>query len=501
MNASKKLRRIAAFVLQAVMAACQPAHGADDATDGVRDIGPDLRQADARAAEAASGWRLDPLRTRPQVLDAGAVLPGDRGAYACTSAAPAASPLLLADAIDLALCNSPLVHGAWAAIKIQAAAVGTARAAYLPTVYAGLSRSNDRTRYSGTGYPATVDVGNSANLGVSWRLFDFGGRAADRASAGALLNAAIASHDAALQKALEVVVGAYFDAQSTKSAYDAKIEDESLARATLDAATRREQRGAGSQSEILQASASLAKASLERSRANGDYRKALAMLVYALGLPPATSVRLADDLVDDSRGLVQELAQWISLAESSHPAIAAARAQLDAVRDKVAATEAEGWPTLDASFNVYRNGRPTQGLSVVQTTERVIGVTLTIPLFDGYAHHYKVRDAQARVEQKQADVDDQEHQVLLDVLKAHADAVSALDNLNLSQDLLTASSEALNSVRRKYERGASDILDMLSVQAALADARQQRVRCLAEWRSARLRLMAAAGVLGREGIR
>jgi outer membrane protein len=32
---------------------------------------------------------------------------------------------------------------------------------------------------------------------------------------------------------------------------------------------------------------------------------------------------------------------------------------------------------------------------------------------------------------------------------------------------------------------------------ALSDAQQQRIQCQAEWRSARLRLLAATGVLGR----
>jgi outer membrane protein len=499
MNARAPLR-IARFILQGVLAACGPAFAADGATGFVQGDGVALPQTDTHATAAIAAWTEDPLRTRPGVLDSGATLPGDRSPYPCGPDARVDNPLYLADAIDLALCNSPLVRSAWAAIKVQSAAVGEARAAYLPTVSAGLSRTSDRTRYPGLGVPATVDVGNSSNLGVSWRLFDFGGRAANRDSAEKMLDAAIASHDAALQKALEVVIGAYFDAQSTKSAYDAKLEGESLARETLETATHRESHGAGSRSETLQASASLSKASLDRSRANGDHRKALSMLVYALGLPPGTSVSLAPDLADNSRDLGQELAQWISQAQSSHPAIVAAKAQLDATRDKVAATEAEGLPTLDASFNIYRNGRPTQGLPTIQTTERVVGLTLTIPLFDGFSHKYKVRGAQAQVEQKEADVQDLEHQLLLDVLKAHADAVSALDNLDLSQGLLTASLDALDSVRRKYDRGAADILEMLSVQASLADARQQRVHCLAEWRSARLRLMAAAGVLGHAGV-
>ena len=501
MNA-RRLHTALLVAIQGIVLTCAPAFGADTAPSFIRGDGlqPEL-PGDPRAAAAIAAFDRDPLRTRPAILDSGPTLPRDATPYPCASAASMDHPLYLAEAIDIALCNSPLVRSAWAAIKVQSAAVGQARAAYLPTVSAGLNRSNDRTVYPGLSVPPTVDVGNSSNLGVSWRLFDFGGRAADRDSAEKLLDAAVASHDAALQKALEMVIGAYFDAQSTQAAYDAKLEGEMLSRETLETAKRRETRGAGSQSETLQAATSLAKASLDRSRARGDHQKALAMLVYALGLPTGTSVALASDLADNSRDLGQELADWIHQAQTSHPAIVAAAAQLGAARDKVTATESEGLPTLDASFNYYRNGRPTQGLPTVQTTERVLGLTLTIPLFDGFAHRYKVRGAEAEVEQKRADVEDLEHQVLLDVLKAHADAVSALDNLDVSQNLLAAALGALESVRRKYDRGAADILEMLSVQSALADARQQRIRCLAEWRSARLRLMAAAGVLGHAGLR
>ncbi|MNF13342.1 hypothetical protein D3C80_2151500 [compost metagenome] len=55
-------------------------------------------------------------------------------------------------------------------------------------------------------------------------------------------------------------------------------------------------------------------------------------------------------------------------------------------------------------------------------------------------------------------------------------------------------------MQRKFGRGAADILEMLNTQSALLEAQQERIRCQAEWRSARLRLLASAGVLGREAI-
>ena len=121
---------------------------------------------------------------------------------------------------------------------------------------------------------------------------------------------------------------------------------------------------------------------------------------------------------------------------------------------------------------------------------------MTIPLFEGFARTYKVRGAQAQAEQKEADLEDTQRQVLMDVVKAHADAVASLDNLDASQRLLSAAQASLATMQRQYDKGAADVLQILTAQTALSDAQQERIRCLADWRSARLRLLAAVGDRG-----
>jgi outer membrane protein len=84
----------------------------------------------------------------------------------------------------------------------------------------------------------------------------------------------------------------------------------------------------------------------------------------------------------------------------------------------------------------------------------------------------------------------------MEVVKAHADARAALNNLASSDALLSTAKASLESSQRRYDKGAADILEILNVQKAVADAEQERIRCVAEWRAARLRLMAEAGLLG-----
>jgi len=452
----------------------------------------------------------DPLLARPPQLDRATVLPGDTQAASCAADMhdhlDNGQPLSLSVAVDLALCQHPEVQGAWAAIKIQAAQAGAARAAYLPAVNMGMSRSRQKIAYPESHSSGNSDrISDSRYLTLTWRLLDFGTRAANRRAADASLEAALASHDAVLQKTLAHVIGAYFDAQTAQADRDAKAKSETLAQHTWETARKREARGAGAQTDTLQARTAHAKAELESSRAMGRYRKSLSVLVTALGFPvqspAARHLILAPDYVDAESALRQDLSAWLALAQDRHPALLAMRAQLTSARENLTAARAEGLPTLDFTGSQYVNGRPGQSASSVHSTESVIGLAINIPLFDGFASTYKVRAAQARIAKKKAEVRETENQILSAIAKAHADAVAALRNLDTSRKLIDAAQDALGAVRRKYDRGVADILDMLNVQMALADAQQERIRSLSEWRSARLQLLANAGVIGRNDVR
>lgn len=443
----------------------------------------------------------DPLSAAPDILKQGSMLPGDATPAPCPAVKDFADPLALWEAIDLALCSNPQIKSAWAEIKMQSAAVGEARAAYLPTLSGTAGRLRDITTFPGSDFRSSGVTSTIVSGTVGWRIFDFGGRDANRKSANQLLLAAIEDHDAVLQKTLASVIGAYFDAQTSQALLLAKKQSELLAQHTLETSRRRETKGADARSDVLQASTALAKVALERSRAEGAYLKSLSVLTYAIGAPSDTKIVLADDLEEKSNENNVELKNWLDLAASRHPAILAARAKVESAEQQVISARSDGLPTFDFSGNMYQNGRQGQTLQATKSREWVVGVTMTIPIFDGFSRTYKISGAEAQAEQKRAELEDIEHQTLMNVVKAYADAGSALNNLDYSQSLLSAAQESLATTQRKFEKGASDILDILNAQGALADAQQQRIQCLAEWRSARLQLLAATGQLDRAEIR
>lgn len=449
------------------------------------------------AATPALGF--DPLFTQPETLETGVALPGDSAPVACPAAKDFTQPLTLGEAVDLALCNNPQLRSSWAAIKQQAGALGEARAAYLPVLNGSLNRTRDEIHASGA--RSTEVTQNTGQAGLTWRLLDFGGRSAGHEAAKHLVAAALASHDATLQKLLTAVIQAYHDALTSLAVLRAKDEALNIAGSTLQSTRSREAKGAASRSDGLQAATAQAKATLERNRARGEHEKALSVLRYVLGTMDQATILLPPESEDNStEGTAKLLQDWLEEARRHHPAIRSARSQLEAARERVTAIQSATLPTLNLSANYYRNTRPGDAVTSTDTRETTAGLVLSVPIFEGFASSYRVQGAQAQVEQQEANLADTEQQIAMAVVKAHADATAALANLNASATLLKAARESLEVSQRKYGLGAADVTELLNVQNAMADAHLERIRSLAEWRAARLRLAASAGQMGRSGL-
>lgn len=446
-------------------------------------------------AETDMGLLDDPLLTQPVQLQEGATLP-DASHVTCAWSVDFTRPLALTDAVDTALCNNPQIRATWAEIKVQAGVLGEARAAYLPTITGSVSRLKDTTTYSsGSSQPGSTSIGNQYYGSLNWRLFDFGGRAANREAANQMLLAAIAGHDAALQKTMASVIQAWFEVMTSQAEMEARQQIAELAQQTLNIARRREEKGATTQDDTLQAATALAKAQLNAMHATGDFQKNLALLKQVMSIDLVTSIHLPEQPERIIPADIHDLNQWLKQAKNHHPAIMQAQAKWQADKDKIIQVRSDGLPTLDMTAHISRNGFPNQGLSSIHQTDKDIGLTITIPLFDGFSRHYKMLEARAQAEQSEAQLEDTRNEILTDVVKSYADARTALGVLAISQKLLDAAQASVDSSRRRYDKEVADILEVLNAQSALADAQQQRIQAIAGWQSARLNLLAHTGIL------
>lgn len=419
---------------------------------------------------------LAPLKPSPH-------LSGRVGEAPCSTDLPAA-PLMAIDAVDLALCNNPQTREVWAAARAQAAQVGVAQSAWLPSL--------DGRATVGRSYTEARDFNqNSAALTLSWLLYDFGQRSANIENARQLLAAFAATQDATVQSLFLSALQGYYTAQAARAAVVSVGQAEKSARESFQAAEARYQAGVGTPADRLQAQTAMSQATLNRIRAEGDARNALGTLVNTLGFDAQLRVELADIEAQPSEFAFQrDVDTLIAQARQARPDLRAAEAQLKAAEAGVELARAQGRPTLSLS-----TGPLWQDVAGTTANTGNVGVTLNVPIFSGFATTYRVRSAAAQAEVKAAQRDRIRNQVALDVWKAYQNLSTATQSLKTTADLLASAEQSERVALGRYKAGVGTVLDLLAAQSALASARLQRIQAMLDWHVFRATLAQAMGAL------
>ena len=391
----------------------------------------------------------------------------------------------LLEVVNFALCNNPKTREVWASSRVYAAQFGVSKAGYLPS--AAVSASANRNL---TGTNPGVDQ-RSIALTLSYLLYDFGSRAANLENARQLLVAASATQDSTVQAVFLAAVQAFYQTQATLAALDAALESERAAKESLAAAEARYIAGSATPADKLQARTAFSQATLNRITADGNLKNAQGALANMIGLDANWNVLLVaanttvipGDFEGDINTLIED-------ARQHRPDLQAAAAQARAAEASAEATRAADRPTI--SLNVSSDQNSSAGISSRGSSA---GITLSVPIFSGYAPTYRVRAAEAQLDEKNIQLERLRLQVALDVWTAYQNLITATQALRSTADLLDSAEQSERVALGRYKAGVGNMLDVLNAQGALASARRQRIQSAFDWNINRATLAQAMGSL------
>jgi outer membrane protein len=405
-----------------------------------------------------------------------------------------ASDLTISAAVDLALCRNPTTRSAWAAAHQQAAALGASESAWLPdiSVTGGESRALGRHVDTTGAIDSTPQDTADAAISLSWTLYDFGARGGRIHSARHLLDAAAAAASNVSQQTIFSVVQAYYGVVAADQLSGAAQTTQTTASGSLDAARVLRDGGVATLADVLQAETAYDQAVLSRVQAERAARSARGGLAAELGLSADQPLKLTAQAVPAQvPELSGRLAELMAEAARQRPDLVAAQAQLDAAVSDITVARAAGRPSV--SLSAGRNWINTTGVAV--QSYGVVGLSVTIPIFTGFNVGYGVRQAQAELQIREANLEQIRLNVSLDVWNAYYALVSANQQLIETAKLTQAAASNQDVALGRYQSGVGTILDLLTAQTANANARQFRIEAELGWQVARAQLALALGRL------
>ena len=426
----------------------------------------------------------DPFRVLDRVPPS--LAPELRPAAVCDAAAPS-GPITLAQAVERALCANPATRSAWLTARLRAAELGQAYSAYLPSLSLSGSLSRDGARMLPSDRSAW-----QLGMDAQYLLYDFGGRAAQRDAAEALLAAARASQDVSVRQLYLQTVTAYFDLLTAQGAVTVAREAEASALAALKAATARVAAGTAIPFDRLQAKTVYTQRQIDRIRAEGEAERMQGELAALMGDARQTGFSVIDSEAAFSQApdLSTKVDGLIEAALSRRPDLRAAEATVLAQQAGVRSAKAAGKPSLSAFYDAQR-----QDSGSLTATSSSVGINLTIPLFTGYRNTYQIAAAQTQADLAVAERDRVANQVALDVWRAYYSVKSETEADSRSADLVESAVAAEKLALGRYRAGLGILLDVLSAQANLAQARQTQLQTRLGLRVARAGLAQAIGDL------
>ncbi|HEY1772174.1 MAG TPA: TolC family protein [Gammaproteobacteria bacterium] len=389
-------------------------------------------------------------------------------------------PLTLVQLTDLALSNNPATKIAWAEVRSSDAGVELARAGYWPQVSLAYDYERQRTPTGISGTTAAETL-YGPSVDISWLLFDFGTRSGNIDAAKFNRTAQELDANQTLQDLILEVEQDYYQVIGLQAVQEADLQSVQDASANLENANQRKNSGLNTIGDVYQAEAALAGTRLTLQTAQGQLAVARGTLAIALGYPADTDVPLAVwEKELNAKMPEQNIHDLLDRAAKARPELLAAKAQQQAAIASLEATRGRGWPTLSLDGSAGRTTTDIQGVHSTVNNYQA-NLTLSIPLFTGFANQAANRQAEAAVDVANATDEQLIQAVQLEVWQAYQNTRTAVSNLDTADLQLKSSQQAADVVQARYKNGLDSILDVLSAQATLANARVQQVQARLNW--------------------
>jgi outer membrane protein len=411
--------------------------------------------------------------------------------------------LTLAAAVDIALQNNPATRITWN--DARAAAAGYK--ATLGSLYPGVNVTG--TYYSSKGqtlqsrpgaYPNSSNgpiTATNASANLSFLLFDFGGRFASVEQSRQALFAADWTHNAVIQGTVLQTEAAFFNHMEAKALLEANRTSLAEAEAGLNAADERHRVGLATSADVLQAKTAYSEIKLSVLGTEGQVRVSKGELAAVLGYP--ANAPFDFDLVDPGIpgvAVMETADRLISRALAGRPDLQASRALDLESAAGVKKARSNLLPSLSFSGSAGRTWiRNVPGFNDNQSGS----LLLQIPVFAGFSQQFNLSRAKAEAAAQKERTRAFEQSVILDVYSSHSDFITAEERLKTTDDLVASARQSEEAALGRYKEGIGDILDLLSAQKSLAQARAEQINARLSWFIALAQLAHDTGVLGLHG--
>lgn len=403
-------------------------------------------------------------------------------------------PLELSELVSIALEHNPDTKIAWWHAKRAASSVSAAKSAYFPKLDLGLTAASGQ-EYEFINGPNKKFTQTSADMALTYMLFDFGERSNEVRARKMALEAANWQRDFTLQKVVVKTLELAYNVLHAQEALQAAKITKDDAQKMCHAAEALADAGFSPISDVYTSKALAAEAEMNLARWSKELDISKGMLAKEVGLEADTRFELAP-IHTVKTPPKEQVDVLIARAKIHRKDLLAQAARLKESEAYLQKSYASYLPklstTVSGGINHYHNDHTKHG-------NYQAALTLNVPLFSGFSSIYESRMAYADNRTSLEELHKLELAIGQEVLAAHRTLEACQDMFALASVRLDNALLAYEGALEKYKAGKEGMFqDVSSALRTLAEARVRYSEVRTEWLLSLARLAYATGTI--EGL-
>ena len=242
--------------------------------------------------------------------------------------------------------------------------------------------------------------------------------------------------------------------------------------------------------DVLVAQTDVADAKVNLISSENNIRISKLQLENILNQKIPENVKLKDNLEVNQDSIGLESAIETSL--QNRPEVISSKYRVDANKELVNSAWLANLPLINATAGY--NWR-TYAIDVPFQNSWNVGLTLSIPIFQGFALDAGIDQAKANLKSAQGSDEALVQAVKLDVQQQFSSLEEAKERIEATQSLVLQAEETLKLAEGRYNQGVGSAVEITDARVSVYNARTSYIQSLYDYQVAYVRLKRAMGVL------
>ncbi len=176
--------------------------------------------------------------------------------------------------------------------------------------------------------------------------------------------------------------------------------------------------------------------------------------------------------------------------------------QKELLNFKKKASQADYYPSL-AAFGTFNylgtgnkfvwGGKPSDG--VFWTNNAMVGLSLKVPVFNGFETRAKVRQVKIELEKVDVQLKDTKNALTLAFKNAQKSLENSLISINIQKDNVALAKSILSNIQNNYKHGLATLTDLLNAENAFTQAENNFTTSILDYKLSEIQLIKAQGEL------